>query len=547
MSITYAPSASAALFDAYAGRAFDDPLAYTAAHNKRVDAKYFLKPIQDEMLNLIALALSGGAALKVRNETGATLGKGALLYIAGYNASEGRFLVNKSDPADQAKPALAALDAALNHNSNGVAYAFRDVSGLDTSAAGAVGDKVYASATPGNFAFAAPSNSAQWVVGIVTAKDAVNGAIRFMPGRFRQEQLAALNSAQIWTGIQTFNPSATRGKVMVQHGGAMRLQFGVVDAATTYGAGWGPGTPADNNWWVAVNDQDLALNAPGTSGAIGFQWVNSAVGYFNDKGLTVGQTKLATGANVLMFNNGSAWTPAADQCAQWAADYAAGDARTYFRSEAGNGPIILGNDGIEIQSGANATSTHRTCIDLRNNGYADPGASGAGSNGDKFIFWDNRVNAKYAIGMGASGDYWFQAYHPSLALSYQWYLGPAGIAATTLMMQMGGDEGLLTLGGWTRALSGNVTDACQSALRLDPRFSGAHTVTRHNYLDLKNPALSSTSLTDACVARFDAAAGAHKAVDSGTTKTTPGTVDAWLKFNVNGTLYYVPAYTSKTA
>jgi hypothetical protein len=49
------------------------------------------------------------------------------------------------------------------------------------------------------------------------------------------------------------------------------------------------------------------------------------------------------------------------------------------------------------------------------------------------------------------------------------------------------------------------------------------------------------------VFRFDAAAGTHKAIAAGSTKVTPGTVDAWLKVNINGTLYYVPAYTSMVA
>lgn len=49
------------------------------------------------------------------------------------------------------------------------------------------------------------------------------------------------------------------------------------------------------------------------------------------------------------------------------------------------------------------------------------------------------------------------------------------------------------------------------------------------------------------VLSFTLDAGTHPAVQSGTTKTTPGGVDAWLALDVNGTTYYVPAYTSKTA
>jgi len=98
---------------------------------------------------------------------------------------------------------------------------------------------------------------------------------------------------------------------------------------------------------------------------------------------------------------------------------------------------------------------------------------------------------------------------------------------------------------WT--LVGALTDAYQSAITLNPAYDQAFTATRHNYLNLATPTLTnSAAVTDACVFRFDAAAGTHKAVDAGTTKTSPGTVSAWVKVNVNGTIHYMPAYTSKT-
>ena len=55
------------------------------------------------------------------------------------------------------------------------------------------------------------------------------------------------------------------------------------------------------------------------------------------------------------------------------------------------------------------------------------------------------------------------------------------------------------------------------------------------------------AVTDAAVFRFDAAAGTHKAVAAASTKTTPGGVDAWIKTNINGVLFYTPAYLSMTA
>lgn len=98
-----------------------------------------------------------------------------------------------------------------------------------------------------------------------------------------------------------------------------------------------------------------------------------------------------------------------------------------------------------------------------------------------------------------------------------------------------------------QTLTTGVTDGNAAGVALSPEYDAAYTVTRHNYIYCNQPVLTnSAAVTDACLARFDAAAGTHKAIDSGTTKTSPGTVSAWVKININGTIYYVPAYTSKT-
>jgi len=109
----------------------------------------------------------------------------------------------------------------------------------------------------------------------------------------------------------------------------------------------------------------------------------------------------------------------------------------------------------------------------------------------------------------------------------------------------------ITAGNESVASGGTLADGYAGAVRLTPTYTGvagapAETVTRGNYIDVLRPTLTDISMTDACVLRFPAAAGTHEAVDAGSTKTTPGTVNAWVKVNVNGTVYYIPAYTSKT-
>ncbi len=97
-------------------------------------------------------------------------------------------------------------------------------------------------------------------------------------------------------------------------------------------------------------------------------------------------------------------------------------------------------------------------------------------------------------------------------------------------------------------LATTVAPAGGSGATINVTVLTARTVTRHNFIDVNNLALTKgVAVTDAALLRFDAAIGTHKAVDAASTKTTPTGVDAWIKINIAGTLLYMPAYLSKTA
>lgn len=107
---------------------------------------------------------------------------------------------------------------------------------------------------------------------------------------------------------------------------------------------------------------------------------------------------------------------------------------------------------------------------------------------------------------------------------------------------------LVTAGtGWV--YNTTYTTTCSgtgTGCTLKPSVLAAATITRHNYLDIKNPTLTSSNgvtpaLTDACVMRFNAAAGTHKAVDA-----SGNGFDGYIKHNVNGTVVYSPYCLSKT-
>jgi hypothetical protein len=103
------------------------------------------------------------------------------------------------------------------------------------------------------------------------------------------------------------------------------------------------------------------------------------------------------------------------------------------------------------------------------------------------------------------------------------------------------DSSTLALRDQSAASGPAVTDSFVAGLRMIPGFSNATSVTRHNYLDLNDVALAGGStVTDACLVRFDAAAGTHKALDAAT-----GGAHAWLKHNEAGTIRYEPWFDSK--
>lgn len=104
-------------------------------------------------------------------------------------------------------------------------------------------------------------------------------------------------------------------------------------------------------------------------------------------------------------------------------------------------------------------------------------------------------------------------------------------------------------------LTQSETTLLPAAIRIDPTLTvtdgGSYTVTRQSYFEIANTTKVETSgtitITDGCVFTFPQAAGTHIAVDSGSTKTSPGTVTAWIKHAIGGVVHYVPAYSSKTS
>lgn len=104
----------------------------------------------------------------------------------------------------------------------------------------------------------------------------------------------------------------------------------------------------------------------------------------------------------------------------------------------------------------------------------------------------------------------------------------------------------------TFALTASIGDAFAGALVLDPSYSGAFTLTRHNYISLEDVSVSGSTVTHAPVFHFDANMGTHRSLASPGSVTTPalgnlptgasGTFSGWMKINMNGTQGYIPVF-----
>ncbi len=187
MSTAYTPSAGDAKYSAFTGVSFNDPgTSPLSAHDPDfVSAKFFLKPIQDEVLYLIALGLEGDKGLSIYNDTGSTLAAGALVAITGYDDAQAAFTVTLADSNDDNTEgtflfAEYVVNAEIINLATGEANRFATVGGLNTSAAEYVGQQIYLSETPGEWTITPPTNVQ--AVGRVLSIDASDGIIWFAPG-----------------------------------------------------------------------------------------------------------------------------------------------------------------------------------------------------------------------------------------------------------------------------------------------------------------------------------------------------------------------------
>ena len=187
--------------------------------------------------------------------------------------------------------------------------------------------------------------------------------------------------------------------------------------------------------------------------------------------------------------------------------------------------------GIHFQSDTAGSNDFATGISWAGNGIA----SGAGAQAGIYVQSSSSYGAKMYF---ATTNSYATGAQTAMTIDHNRFVG---VGTTTPGVRLDVSE--------TLAVATSSTFSA-AAIRMNPVYTATGTITvKHRYLHFTQPTISggTTTFTDAHTMYFDAAAGTHRAVDAGTTKTTPGTVNAWVKIDINGTTYYIPAYTSKTA
>lgn len=109
-----------------------------------------------------------------------------------------------------------------------------------------------------------------------------------------------------------------------------------------------------------------------------------------------------------------------------------------------------------------------------------------------------------------------------------------------------------SLSGVTATLTSDSDQGYAAGIEMSPNYAGdgsTRTIGKHVYLNCIDVTTATGAvITNAVLASFPGAT--HAAIDSGTTKSSPGTVNAWLKVSTGtfpGTIGYIPIYTSKTS
>jgi hypothetical protein len=213
--------------------------------------------------------LLAGEALTVANKSGSPMTAGQLVYVSGYDATLGAPTVTLADADTAGKVAQLVIAAAIADGATGTALESGLVTGLNTSAASAVGSLAYlGQATAGSFVWAALTGAdmVSQVIGICVTKHASTGSILFFPGRrvvLATGTSGLQDDAVTAAKTDTATAGVAEGSKIVVLGATKNLDTLVIaDGGLYLGAGAGTSVSA-----TAAQINRTAVTTPGTAEA----------------------------------------------------------------------------------------------------------------------------------------------------------------------------------------------------------------------------------------------------------------------------------------
>jgi hypothetical protein len=197
---------------------------------------------------LISLAQRTGH-VKVTQTQSASFGPGTLVAVDSYDATLGCLKVVKADAASGI-PAQFVMSETLLTGGVGIAYSGGVVGGMNTSAASAVGSKMYLGAAGGGvWAVDVVTGHVNQKVGVVTVKHASSGAVAFNLGGYTINGDVPLGTV---IGDATIT-NLRGGKVTLNGVNPTRVLFGDPDAASILGTDDGATKNMGNGKTMTVN------------------------------------------------------------------------------------------------------------------------------------------------------------------------------------------------------------------------------------------------------------------------------------------------------
>lgn len=100
---------------------------------------------------------------------------------------------------------------------------------------------------------------------------------------------------------------------------------------------------------------------------------------------------------------------------------------------------VTSGDFVVLGENAAVDVNGRTAIYYTGNGYADPGAVGSSSIGEKLVFSDLTASSKGAIGVNGNGTIWFQSLNAAGNQRFTFWGAQAGTGTGSILATITGD------------------------------------------------------------------------------------------------------------